>query len=145
MLKKSFVVFVLCLIAVFLVACDSPPRESESLWPYSPMEWGELSEYSKAIEDNQEIFEVTLTEQYSELAQTMLLRADIKNISDKTYNWILFDLVFADDDNNALDTAEAGVYSHIAPQETVSIFLFDADESITKGYVVDFIDNYFNF
>jgi len=99
---------------------------------------GGLAAYQAAIENNLNIFEVSL------VPQAQSTRVDIKNISNTTYYWILLNVVLADANGTAVKTIQAGVYSNLAPQAAMSYYLFGDSGALTQGYVTGFKDNYFN-
>jgi hypothetical protein len=63
------------------------------------------------------------------------VRVSVTNIGNTTYEWALIYIVFIDELGNTVRTAMGGAYSHIAPNDTVSIYISADGLGNAAGFV----------
>lgn len=97
-------------------------------------------ENNSFFEPNSEInrlFEVTdIGEQYLEFGDKTMRCFEVKNVSNKIYNWVNLDLVFVNNNNEVIHEHVAGTYSQFAPKETIKVIQEPKDvKDVAKCYV----------
>lgn len=163
MLKRTFSIAVVLIISFMLLLACSTPAEFNPATPNdyvadktdenktednqgeeynkTPVVLPEIESYRTRINSFLGLFEVSFG-QHVNSSDTAMTRVDIKNISSKRFTDVLLNVIFSDEEGNIEKTHDAGVYSHINPQDVVSVYFKDFDE-VENGYVIGYKENYF--